>query len=224
MKFQFDAEKISLIELQKRIETSDLVPSRAILLDGLEAKIKIFEHLGLKTLAQLRAELKNANRSAALAIAARIELQYLVLLKREVESYFPKVFPLKELNWFHASVIASLEKNGVKDIAVLFEEAEEPEGRHSLAEMTGINDQILADLIRYADLTRVQWVSPITARMLIEAGYDSSFKLGNAEGITLFEALQQINRGGEYFKGTIGLRDVNRIIYAAHFVTTWYQP
>jgi hypothetical protein len=224
MRFQFDAEKITLADLQQRIETTDLVPSRASLLDGLEEKIQAFGQLGIKSLAQLRHELQNANRSAELAKTANIDPQYLVLLKREVESYFPKPNILKEFDWFQASDVARLEENNIKDIAALFEKTGDDDGRHSLSKLTGINEAILKDFLQYGDLTRVQWVSPTTARMLIEAGYDSSVKLGNANGITLYEALRQINQGDKFFKGTIGLRDVNRLIHAAQFVSTWYHP
>jgi hypothetical protein len=77
---------------------------------------------------------------------------------------------------------------------------------------------ILESLVQLADLTRVQWVSPTAARMLVEAGYDSVSKLAVADAEDLCEALVRINEGGRFFKGKIGLRDIKRLVKAASYV------
>jgi hypothetical protein len=43
MAYYLDAEKTNLDDLQKRIEDTDLVPSRALLLDGIQKKFKTLE-------------------------------------------------------------------------------------------------------------------------------------------------------------------------------------
>jgi len=53
MAYHLDAEKISLDDLQKRLEATDLVPSRASLLDGLGTKMKALEKQGIVTLGRL---------------------------------------------------------------------------------------------------------------------------------------------------------------------------
>ena len=77
---------------------------------------------------------------------------------------------------------------------------------------------VLEVLVRLVDLTRVQWVSPTTARMLVETGYDSASKVAAADAEDLYEALARVNEGDRFFKGKIGLRDVKRVVQAAGYV------
>ncbi len=60
-------------------------------------------------------------------------------------------------------------------------------------------------------------MSPTAARMLVEAGYDSTSKVAAADGGDLSEALARVNERGRFFKGKIGLRDVRRLIRAAGY-------
>ena len=54
--------------------------------------------------------------------------------------------------------------------------------------------------------------------MLLEAGWKSAAELAKADADELDEALVRVNAGNRLFKGRIGLRDVKRLIHAAHYV------
>ncbi|HDR17099.1 MAG TPA: DUF4332 domain-containing protein [Desulfobacteraceae bacterium] len=218
MTYHIDAERVSLDELRKRIEETDLVPSRASLLDGIIAKMKVLEQHGITTLASLRKELKNSNRLEALSKTTDIDMQYLILLRREIEGYFPKPSALKAFDWLPGGEIAKLEGKGIRHAAALYEAASSIESRTELAKSTGVDVAILEALVRLADLTRVQWVSPTAARMLVEAGYDSASKVAAADAEDLCEALVRVNEGDRFFKGKIGLRDIKRLVRAASYV------
>lgn len=218
MSYHINAEKVSLNELRNRIEETDLVPSRSSLLDGIDTKAKVLEQQGITTLAGLRKELNNAKRLDALSKATGIDKQYLILLRREVEGYFPKPPSLKAFDWLPEGEIAKLEEKGIRHAAALYEAACNLESRTALAKSTGVNVAILEALVRLADLTRVQWVSPMAARMLEEAGYDGASKVASANPEEMCEALFRVNEGGRFFKGKIGLRDIKRLVRAASFV------
>lgn len=218
MSYHLNAEKIALFDVRKRLEATDLVPSRASLLIGLEMKMKALEKEGIATLAHLRNELKTSKRMEALVEAAGIETQYLTLLRREIEGWFPKPFPLKDFGWLPKSEIAKLERDGIRNSAALYEATATKAKRTELAGSTGVDNEILETFVQLVDLTRVQWTSPTAARMLIEAGCNSVAKLAKADAHELHEALTRVNAGGEFFKGKIGLRDVKRLIFAASYV------
>jgi hypothetical protein len=215
MKYCFNAEKVSLEDLKNRIVTTDLVPSRAILLDGLYEKLKELEKKGFSSLANLRKELKDNKRLFAVADQTGIDRDYLALLRREAESYIPKPFPLKEFDWIPANVIAKLDAAGICNTAHLFENPDP-------AQSSGVDRRLLNGLMRCADLTRIQWISPLAARMLLEAGYDTPAKVAAADASTLDEAMNGVNVKNQYFKGRIGLRDIKRLIHAAKYVELWY--
>jgi len=218
MAYHLDAEKINLNDLQKRIEATDLVPSRVSLLDGLGTKMNSLEKQGIMTLAQLRNELKTSKRLEALAKSTGIGTQYLILLRREIEGWFPKPSPLKEFDWLPKSEIAKLERNGIRDASALHEATDSKSKRTALAKSADVDIATFETFAQLVDLTRVQWVSPTAARMLLEAGCNGSAKLAKADADELYEALARVNAGGRFFKGKIGLRDVKRLIHAASYV------
>lgn len=218
MAYHIDAEKVSLNDVRKRIEETDLVPSRASLLDDIDIKFKALEQEGITTLARLRYELKTSKRLEAVSNATGIDKQHLILLRREIGGYMPKLFPLRAFDWLPEGDIAKLEESGIRDTAALYEAASSVKSRTELAESTEVDVAILDALARLADLTRVQWVTPMAARILVEAGYDSASKVAAADAEDLHEALVRVNEGDSFFKGKIGLRDIRRLVRAASYV------
>lgn len=218
MTSHLNAEKISLDDLQKRLEATDLVPSRASLREKIASRMKALKKQGITTLAELRNELKNVKRLAAVAKATGIDEQYLVLLRREIEGYFPKPVTLKMISWLPRDEIAKLEQKGIGDTARLYGATNHTQKRTELAKSTGVALATIEAVARLADLMRIQWVSPTLARMLVEAGYDRAAKVAAAKAEELGEALASLNAGGRFFKGKIGLRDIKRLIQAASYV------
>ena len=81
MAYYLDAEKVNLDDLRKRIEATDLIPSRASLLDEIGIKMKALEQQGITTLAKLQNELKNSKRLEALANATGIDIEQKTIQK-----------------------------------------------------------------------------------------------------------------------------------------------
>ncbi len=217
MNYHIDSEKVSLDALRHRLQQTDLVPSRASLLDGIEEKFAALQTQGVGTLAALRNELKTPKRMEALANATGIDVQYLVLLRREIESHFPKPAALGEFDWLPQGEIARLTACGLRDAAALLQAAGSAEGRAALVAQSGADPAVVDELARLANLSRVQWVSPTFARMLREAGFESAAAIAAANAQELCDTLERINAGDRYFKGKIGLRDVKRLIMAAGY-------
>jgi hypothetical protein len=215
MRYCFDAEKISLIDLKNRIETSDLVPSRESLKLGLEDAIKSLMDSGITSMADFRRELKDNKHLTEVADRTVIDTEYLVLLRREVESYCPRPFPLKEFNWLTEYEIEKLSGCGINNSLDLFE-------KWNVAEHGGLSEDLVNDLFRVADLTRIQWINPTAARMLVDAGFDTHEKVESADPQALYEAMNKVNVDYKYFKGKIGLRDIGRLIHAAKYICLWY--
>ena len=211
-------ERVSLADLTGRIKTCDLVPSRAALLDGLDQKIAKFSQQGIVSLEDLQKTLKNGKKMEALAQSTGIDQQYLVLLRREVESYIPKPFKLIEVDWLPREQLSRLIDAGIGNSDDLRAAAQSEDGITRLVEKTGVEQSSLEYLVSLANLGTVQWVSLNFARMLHEAGYQSAASVAAADAEVLCERLDQINVGGKYFNGKVGLRDIKRLVHAASFV------
>ncbi len=211
-------ETISLKELKQRIALTDLIPSRVALLEGLEVNFGKIAQQGIRTFMDLQKTLKTDKTMQSLAQATGIDPQYLILLRREIESYALKPFKMKEITWVPNDVIECLAQHGITDSHKLLAAARNEENEKALADKTGLHLEMIQYLLQLAALARVQWVSPLTARMLIEAGYASTRQLSLANAERLSAEIENVNVGGKYFKGKIGLRDIQRLIYAARFV------
>lgn len=215
MRYCFDAETINLTALKDRIETTDLVPSREAIKAGLDDVLAKLDRLGIQNLAALRKELKDNKRLFAIADQTGIDKDHLALLRREAESWFPKPFSLKEFEWIPTDETTKLEAAGIKTTVDLCENPEK-------AQSAGIPAAQVDHLLKCADLTRIQWVSPLTARMLIAAGYDTPASVAGAVPEELDTGMQAVNTEHAWFKGRIGLRDIKRLIDAARYVSLWY--
>jgi hypothetical protein len=218
MKYHIDDKSVSLAVVKQRIEGTDLVPSRASLLEGINEKFQLIEQAGIKTLAELRNELKTKKRLEQLSVTSDVDIEYLTLLRREIEGYFPKPSALKDFDWLPAGEISKLEENGLKNISALYETVTREKDREEIINSTKIDVAVLDELIQLADLSRVQWVSPTASRMLLEAGCNSASSLAKTDADELYERLNTVNESGRYFKGKIGLRDVKRLVKAAGYL------
>ncbi len=218
MSYHIVAENVSLDDLQQRIQDTDLVPSRTSLLETLSRNISLLKQQGISSLATLRQELKTAKRREALSTATEIDIDYLVLLRREVESYFPKPKRLTDFHWLPVEEVTKLTDQGIRNTADLYEATASSANQAELIKSTGIDDAVLQELIHASDLSRIQWVSPTFARMLTEAEYVNASQIAGADPDELCVAIESINEEQQYFKGKIGLRDVKRLIQAAGYV------
>lgn len=210
-------ETVSLDDLRERIKSTDLVPSRAVLIGEIDTVFDKLKQQGLQTWLDLQKAIKNPKKIEDFAKKSGIDFQYLVLLRREIEGYPPKPFNLNVIDWVPQEVINKLLNDGITSSDQLYSKSGDLQSRFLFADKTGIDREMMDYLANLASLCRVQWVSPTAGRMLIEAGYETCQKVSTADGNELFEAMNRVNKQGNYFKGTIGLRDIKRLIVAAQY-------
>ena len=106
---------------KKRIKETDLIPSRSSLLEDIDEKFLKLKANGFLTLADLRNDLKNPKNISALSKRTEIEPAYLIVLRRETESYFPKTCALGTFDWLQKRDLDTLERNGLKNTVLLYE-------------------------------------------------------------------------------------------------------
>ncbi len=219
MLYYIDAERVSLDDLQKRITETDLIPSRCLLLEEIDGKFQRLKAHGFATLADLRKGLKDQKNIPVLSEETGIDTAYLTLLRREIAGYFPKSYRLGVFDWFQKTDLDKLESKGLKNTVLLYETLASSEKREEVAVALSIDADVIDSLCVLADLTRIQWVSPTVARMLVSAGYKDAKTVSDADPERLFADLNRVNNEHNYFKGTLGLRDVRRLVRAASYIS-----
>lgn len=218
MPYYIDAGKVTIQDLLIRITETDLVPSRSMLLEDIKDNFAKLNRNGIFTLAEFRKTVKNPKNLRPFAERTSIEVEYLTLLRREVESYFPKAFPLSAFDWLDKSQIKKLESEGYNNTALLYDAFEMPAKREELIESIGLKDEFIDKILPLVNLTRIQWVNPIYAKILVEAGYKNANTIAEANADDIHRKIEKINNERRYFKGKIGLRDIKRLVKSASYV------
>lgn len=211
MTYYLDEDATTLGHIRKRLETTDLIPSHQPLLTGIEEKFRRLERAGCRSIRSLRARLKNAKAQASLAEESGLEPDYLALLRRVVEGFFPKPVPLAAFDWIDSSLLQQLEAAGITNTEQLHRTARD-------GSVTGMRATQLSELIALADLSRTQWVSPTFARVLVAAGFSSAAALAKADAEALYQAVAKANEGARFYKAKVGVRDMRRLVNAASYV------
>lgn len=215
MGYYIDLSQISLSNFKERILKADLLPSQKILLDNIDKNFDSIKEKNISNMDELQQVLKSKKKVQNFSEISGIPVDYLTILRREVNSYHPKPNNIKNFPGVSETAIKTLEKLGIKHTLHLFEKIISKENRTILYHETGISIDELEDLAHLTDLSRIKWVGPIFARMLIAAGYDTAEKVAQADYVEFHKKLEQINEGYKYFKGKLGLNDMKLCVRVA---------
>lgn len=113
---------------------------------------------------------------------------------------------------------AQLETLGLKTSKDFWLAAHLRKDRAELALKLGIDEDFLVPLVCLCDLCRLQWVSILFARLLLQGGYHSVGAIANTEKGVLVRRVAQANRDDALFNGKIGERDMGRLISIAAYL------
>lgn len=218
MGYYQDFEAIRISEYQEILKSADLVPSRRLLLEDIEAVFARLQAQGLETLADLQAALKTRPRLQRFAQETGIDEGYLKVLIREINSSQPKPNKLADFPDTPAAVVAKLAELGIKDTLQLYDRVLTPADRAALAAEVGAAEEEILRLAKLPDLSRVRWVNHTFAYVLLEAGYDTLEKVTQADPAKLYEEIKELNARRELYRGHIGRHDMELLVNLARDV------
>ena len=215
MAYYINLNDITLDEYQATLKAADLLPSRRILQQNTETVFSLLKAQGLKTLADLQAALKTKPKLMGLAEQTGIDADYLTILIREINSLQPRPNKLADFPETPAGVVEKLADIGIKHTLHLYDRILTPAGRVALAAEIGVDAEAILRLAKLTDLSRIRWVNHTFAYVLLEAGYDTSAKVAQADPAQLYQDVKALNAEREIYKGQIGLHDMVLCVNAA---------
>ena len=118
-------------------------------------------------------------------------MEYLTLLRREVNALLPKPRNLRDFPRVDAAILEKLATRGIKNSKQLFDSSLTTDQRTVLAGQAGINADELLELVKLSDLSRVYGVGPVFARLLYDTGVDSVEAIARADSARLFDKLSK---------------------------------
>lgn len=215
MGYYINLEQISIEEYAVSLHTAYLPPSRKILKDKPEELLSKFKSFGIFNLFQLKAFLNKKANFQELIEQKHFEIDYLTILLREINSILPKPNNIRDFNKISTDTLKILESIKVKNTFQLFDYIKDKKSRDKFSKAVSIPENEIELLARYCDLSRIKWVSPKFAEMLIELGIDCVPKAASACAEELHKSLLNLNKDYKYFKGNIGLNDIRIFVSAA---------
>jgi len=213
--YYIDLEKYPLTRFKKELKESELIPSRRILKEQIEERFKILEKNGVSNLQILFNELKTPKKAKEFAAKSGLPQDYILILRREVNSYQPKPINLDKFPGIKKETIDELNSMGIKNTLHLFRRVKTKSERDNLASGTDIKNEEILELTKLTDLSRVKWIGPIFARIFMDSGTDTVEKLSKAEASMLYKKLVEINKEKRYTKGKFIETDVQLCINVA---------
>ncbi len=216
--YYIDLKKYPLDQFKNELKESELLPSRKILKEQIDDRFKILSSNGIKNLGDLASSLKTPKKTKEFALKSGLPSEYLLILRREVNSYTPKPVNLDKFPGIQKDIINKLNGIGIKNTAHLFKRIKTIEDREKLSSETGISNEKITDLTKLTDLSRIKWIGPIFARLFFESGTDTAQKVSKADSRPLYRKLVEINAEKEYTKGKFIENDVALCIKVSKMV------
>jgi len=219
MGYYIDLKNISLDAYKEILKSADLLPSRMVLKENIDAIFDAINTQKIENVDELRTALKNKNKLQDFSKQSGIPEDYLRILIREVNSYRQKPNKIKDFPGISENVILKLENLGLKNTLQLFDKILTPQSRNELSSQTEISEREILKLAKLTDLSRIRWVNHTFAYVLLEAGYDTAEKVADADYKALYETVKTLNEEREIYKGHIGVHDMKLCVDAAKDVS-----
>ena len=212
MGFYIDLSQISLDEYQRKLTTGYLLPSQQILKENIDTRFRVLHEYHINNMHQLQQTLKTKAKVTAFATTTSIPIDYLTILRREVNSYHPQPRKIRDFPSLSEHLKTRLHEIGIKTTKDLFERVATKTERTKLQQELEIIDNEVLELAKLTDVSRLRYVNQTFATLLVNSRYDTVEKISQADHQALFEHLQHINEDKRFFKGRFGLQDMKSFI------------
>lgn len=206
--YSTDLTTISLDAFERTILTIDLLPSRKVLAEEISELVPELKAMGINTLEDLRALLRDKGRYSELAAGLSVDEKYLVVLNREVNSYVSKSLPLAQLEVFTEPELARLHGARVRSTKALYERCTLPSDRQEIAVELDLDDERFARALELSDLVRINGVGPAFAHFLRDLGVRSPSDFNRTDPLDVLERYRTSVGEGSSSRPELRLEDL----------------
>ena len=203
-----DLSKISLDEFKEKLKTGRLLPSRKRLLENIDTKFTRLKKAGLSNAENLRDTLKNSTKLKKLAEETDIEEKYLKILKREVNNLLPTPIKFNEIPDISKETLKKLISIGITDTEALFPYVCDIKTRNDLKNNYKFSEEEIHWLTKIVDVSRIKWVGPKLAGLIVDSKYDTVEKLANGKPAEVLKALNDAKNEKNNYQGSLGINDI----------------
>ena len=213
--YHIDLERFSLERFRDILITGEVLPGRKILKEKISERFEILKSMGIRNLKELIEALKTKVKVERFSQESGLPKDYLIILRREANSYIPRPVNLKDIPGVDSEYIERLAAVGIKHTKHLFERARFKRDRAQLSRLVNVPSGALLELVKLSDLARIGGVGPVFARIFLDAGIDSLEKLSDSSADEVFERTIAVNKEKGYTEVMATLKDVKLCVNTA---------
>ena len=219
-RYSIDPSLVSLEEFRELTANRRMLPSRVVLQEEMVERFGQLQNAGLESLGDLLRILGSKSYIHAFSTQTGLSEDYLMLMKREAGSYMAKPFPLSSFPGIPYEYVELLKSRGMKNTKNFYEQVQSEQLQAALSASTGIPSYRLKELLCLCDLSRITGVGGVFARVLYEAGINSTAAFACTDASTLLERCRKVIEKHGYAVGYLGEEDMNYGIHYARVVDT----
>lgn len=208
-----DIAKVTLDEFKNEIKTGRLLPSRKPLLDDIDEKFSQIGNTGIRNAAQLKENLRSNSSLERFAKDTGIPENYLKLLKREVNNLLPTPIKFSDIPNISEKMVKQLNNLEIVDTENLFPHINEPESREKFKKISGLSMDEILWLTKLVDVSRIKWVGPKLARLIVDTAYDTVKKLADGTPSEVLKAFNEAKQTHKAYQGPLGINDIESGVY-----------
>lgn len=206
--YSISLETLSLDEFEEITSTKYLIPGRRILLDHLKNVMEQLKDRGVSHLANLQDLLRDKKAYPHLAEELGVDVEYLTVLNREVNSYESKPIALSKLDIFTASELEQLKSAGLTSTKHFYEQALTADNRCNLATRSQLNADNIIQVLELADLLRINGAGPVFARTLQAMGIHNAAQFAQAAPESILNRYTEFRDANDPSLPNLSIKDV----------------
>lgn len=212
MGYYIDFSKITLDKFKMMLESTYLLPSQQILKDKMDSRFEVIKSQDINNLEQLKQALKNKNKINSFSKETSLPVDYLTVLRRVINSYHPTPRKIKDFIELSKETKDKLENIGIKTTPQLYDKLAAKVDRNTMKKELDVDDEEILLLAKLADVSRLRYVNPAFATLLVNSDYDTVSNIRNADYQELYKELVRINEDKKFYKGRINLKDMKFLV------------
>jgi len=212
MPYYKDLSKLSIEQYKEKLKSANLIPSWKILLENIDLWFKYLEKQKINNVEELAQVLKTKTKVQKFSEVTGIPVDYLTILRREINSHKPSPRKLKDFTTIKDSTKQKLEEIGIKNTEQLYTNIITIESRNTLKIKTNLSDEEVIKIAKLTDLCRLRYVNHTFATVLIHTKFDTIENIQNANSQEVYEAVIEANKDNRFYKGKIGVKDMKFLV------------
>ncbi len=208
MNFTVSLEKVSIVNYKTFLKGIMLIPSRKMLQQNIDADFSKIQASGINNLSELEKALSSPQKLKDFSGKTGVDMDYLVLLKRELGCLEPKPVLLKDFPIGDGTVAEALLQAGIKTSKDFYAIVEVPENIGGIARIGSVSVDKAYELFCLCKLSRINGIGAAAAKCFFDAGFMSPEDIAKEKADEMLAKISAANEGNRYYKAKLGLKDM----------------